>query len=461
MEKANKKIVSVAINLKDIDKPPDFFNTSFEKKTREKLTKELLDLPVNFKDSIDFVVRNDKVIFFWQLPKINDRAEKLHQSAMQFAKHGELGKAIQGWKEATMADAYNPEYFFNLGVACFEQKNYMEAIDALTRALSICPIYHRAHLILGTCYIKIRKFENAKKHIEKSLTFDKNNALTYLNLGTVYSVLKDYKMGAKMFEKAIELSPREPRAYLGMGKIYSTLGKNGEANAYFKRVIEFDSKGNLANYAKRLLISFQQQDENSDVSTAKYDNPEDYYSQGYRLYLGGDFQKSSQMYKNYLSVKPDDDFVWCALGEAQLRKGDIKLAVESFKKAARISPQKSLYFKELAIALYLLKEYDKVIAAVSKAKELGKTDSVSYCIWGKALFELGNVNESIIMLDYSLKSNRNNLLAKYFLAEALVKNGELDNAIGYLDQIINSKLQTPLKKRSEKLKQELMREEHL
>ena len=305
-----------------------------------------------------------------------------------------------------------------MGIAYFELKKYLESIEVLTRTLSVCPSYFKAHLILGTCYLKLRKFDKSKKQFEKYLKFNKNNSSIYLNLGSINSILKNYKTGFSMFEKAIELSPNEPKAYLGLAKIKLTLGEVEKANYYFKKVIEIDKNGALANYAKRSITSDKKislEDNNVNVN---YDNPEDYYSEGCRNYLIGDFRKAVQMYKKYLSLKPDDDYVWCSLGESYLRSGDAKLATESFKKAAKLAPKKGLYFKELAISFYRLKDYERVIAAASKAKELGKADSVIYCIWGKALLEKGTINEAAIMLNHALKSNKNNLLAKYFLADA-------------------------------------------
>jgi tetratricopeptide (TPR) repeat protein len=258
-----------------------------------------------------------------------------------------------------------------------------------------------------------------------------------------------------MFEKVNELNPKEPKAYLGLAKINLSLGKIDEANEYFKKVIDVDKNGTLANYAKRSITIAKRPLMANGNLTANYEKPEEYYSEGYRSYLINNFPKSIEMYKNYLMIKPDDDYVWCALGESYLRSGEIKAAIETFKKAAKISPQKALYYKELAIAFFYIDDFEKVVIAASKAKELGKADSVTYCIWGKSLLEKGNINEAIIMLDHSLRSNKNNLLAKYYLAEALAKNDDYLNAAGYLDEIISIKNSTPLKDKALELKKSL------
>lgn len=455
-EKSKQKTVVATLELNDIDGDLEQLYLPLEEVEKKALVKKVLGLSDIFQDTIDFKIKDDKIQFIWYLKSVNSEAENLHKTAVMLARKGDLNKAIELWIAATRLNPSDADYFFNLGVAYFEIKKYIESIDALTRALAICPIYYKTHLILGTAYLKIRKFENAKKHIEKSLIINKNNLIAYLNLGTANSILKDYKNGIAMFEKAIELSPKEASAYMGLAKIYSTLDNIEKANFYFKKVIEYDKKGNLANYAKRSITSQRKESIAPDSDIDIRANPEEYYSEGYRNYIAGNFQKSIQMYKKYLTIKSDDDYVWYALGEAHLRNGKPELAADSFIKAAKLSSSKGLYFKELGIAFDKMEKYDKVIAAMSRANELGKADSITHSLWGKALYELGRNSEAIDKLEESLKKNRNNIFAKYYLALALTKVNELDDAIGYIEEILNSKIVTPLKSHCEKLKQKIM-----
>jgi len=454
-QKTHQKIVTATLDLNDIDGDIEQLYLPLNEEEKIALSKRLLRLPENFRDHVDFKIKDEKIHFLWYPARLDEQAEKLHKQAILLARKGQLNHAIKNWSEACRLNPQDPDYFFNLGVAYFETKHYIEAIDALTRTLAICPIYYKAHLILGTAYLKIRKFENAKKHIEKSLIVNKNNLLAYLNLGAVNSILKDYRNGILMFEKAIELSPREASAYMGLAKIYATLDNVEKANYYFKKVIEYDKKGSLANYAKRLITSQHKEtlaEEASDI--VELANPEEYYSEGYRNYIVGNFKRSALLYKKYLTSKSDDDYVWCALGEAQLRAGSLELAAEAFKKAAKLSPSKGLYFKELGITFDKLGKYDRAVAAMAKASELGKIDSVTYCIWGKALYELGRNGEAIDKLEESLSANKNNLLAKYYMAMALLKENEPDDALMYLDEILSARIDTPLKQKAAELKQQ-------
>lgn len=460
-QKAIRKTFSTTIKKADLDKKYETIQPPITKEDKLKLAKSILDIPTNFEDEIDVIIQTDEIFFKWQPSIIEDRAEVLHKNALLLARKGNLDEAIEKWTEATLINSLDPDYFFNLGIAYFEKKKYQDAIENLSRVIAICPLYLKAHLILGTAFLKIRKFEFAKKHLKRFVKFDNSNSLAYLNLGAVNSVLKEYEEGIAMFERAIALSPKEPRAYLGSAKLYSTIGNIEKANAYFRKVIDLDNKGNLANYAKRSIVASEAK--NNETKEAKTDeikgNPEEYYSEGYHYYVSGDYAKSASMYKKYLSIKPKDDYVWYALGEVQLRGGRPELALTSFKNAITLYPEKGLYFKELAIIFDKLNKPSKVITAILKAKELGKTDSITYCLWGKALYQLGNFEEAISKLENSLKSNRNNFLAKYYLAETLIKNDEIQEAIDYLHELKEVKIDTPLKKKAEILYEKLIQGE--
>lgn len=458
MEKnTQQKAVTASIDISDIGEAIQQLKLASDNTTKKSAIKKILDLPENFNGLIDFKINQEKVLFYWYVPHLNEQAEDLHKKAIFLARKSDLKNAISSWTEASKLNPQDPDYFFNLGVAYFETKKYIECIDALTRTLAICPLYHKAYLILGIAYLKIRKFENSKKHIEKSLKYHKDNLLSYLNLGAVCSILKDYQNGILMFEKVLQISPNEANAYMGLAKIYSTLENTEKANFYFKKVIEKDKKGTLANYAKRLIISHAKEHiDDLAEPNIKDANIEELYAEAYRNFILGNFNKAIQIYKGYLSRKSNDDNVWYALGEAQLRAGKPDLAAESFKSAAKLEPSKGLYYKELSIAFDKLEKYEKVIAAISKANELGKTDSVTFSIWGKALYHLGKSENAIEKLEESLKLNKNNLLAKYYLALSLKQIEEFDDAVSYFDEIINSKIKSPLKEDSKKHKEELI-----
>ena len=432
------------INLKNVKLP----GTPEDKL---KFTRSILEIPKNYNDNIEVMFLENDIKFIWSLENVDINAERAHKNALVFARKNNLEKAVILWEKASSINQHDPDYFFNLGIVYFELKRFTDAIENLMRVLTICPIYYKAHLILGTSYLKIRKFEFAKKHFQKSIIFNKTNPISFLNLGAVNRILKLYDEGIQMFERAISITPNETRAYLGLAKIYSTIGNTEKSNLFFKKVIELDNTSNLANYARRSITTIEEHKD--DISLDR--NPEEYYSDGYQYYINGNYEKSALMYQKYLTKKPNDEYIWYALGEAQLRNNQLEKALESLKKAIDLHPKKGLYYKELAIVYDKLNEPEKVINSLLKAEELGKIDSITYCLWGKALYDQQNYDEAITILEQALKKNRNNFLARYCIANAYYKNNNLDEAIENLSELQNIKINTPFKLKSKKLYKKL------
>ncbi|MFQ6113672.1 MAG: tetratricopeptide repeat protein [bacterium] len=321
----------------------------------------------------------------------------------------------------------------------------------------MCPIYYKAHLILGTIYLKLRKYEEAEKYLKESISFKPNHPLAYLNLGAVYSILKRYDEGIRMFENTIRLSPKEIRAHFGLGKIYSLKGELEKAAQYFKNVIEYDTRGELSVHAKRAMVTSPLHTEPQISSDIQGKSIEKLYQEGYRAFLYTDYDRAIMFYKGYLKQKPNDDFVWGSLGEAYLRTGNILGAVEAFQSAIKINPNKPLYYKELAIAYDYEENGHHVVACLKKAKELGKNDSITNTLWGKYLLKQQNFSDAILHFEQALKMNSNNLLAKYHLAVALIRNGEMELAISHLQDIVRTPIKNPMKAEAKSLLQKLKR----
>ncbi len=443
-----KKLVSANINLAEIRHFDPEIQQILSNSNHTGL-KDYLYRRYGNNSNVDIIVNGEAAELRWILPRIISPAEALHKEALTHARQRDFKPAITKWTQAVALNPHDPDYYFNLGIAFFESKNYKEAVENLQRTITICPIYFRAHLILGTVFLRIRKFTEAERHLKESVFFTPRNALAHLNLGAVYSILKKYQEGIFSFQRAIELSPMEIRAYFGMAKIYSIIGDTENANQLYRKVIELDSKGVLANHAKRGITAVREPD-NAVGSMASADL-ETVYSRGYNAFLFSDYQMAVEMYQQYVQRKPEDDYVWSALGAALLRSGQAQQAANALERAIKINTSKALYYKQLALAYDALNRSQDVIRMVEKAKTLGKNDGVLLGLWGKNLIKLNQITEALTPLEQAVKVSKSNLMAQYYLAVVLVRLNRLDNAMVYLDNVLSARISTPLKEEAQKL----------
>ena len=64
--------------------------------------------------------------------------------------------------------------------------------------------------------------------------------------------------------------------------------------------------------------------------------------------------------------------------------------------------------------------------------------------------------EAIEMLEEAVKLNKNNFLARYYLAVGLSRIGEIERAVEHLEEINATKVKTPLKQKAAGMLKELL-----
>lgn len=459
-EKKIRKVISTKLPLQSF---ANNFETDAADLQPEALQQFIKERFGDFPGAISLSINQTDVLLKWYAPRVDPNAEKLHREAIEFARKKEFTKAIENWRQAIDLNAADPDYHFYMGIAYLELKQPQNAVDPLNMVVTLCPVYPKAFLYLGTLYLKLRKFEQAEKYIRESLFFFPKYAPSFLNLGIIYSILRNHDKAVQMYQKAIELDSREPRAYLGLAKIYSLQGENEKANDCFHKVIELDKTQQLANYAKRAIVKTPSESPKERPQTEIVQSnatAEESYSEGYVCYLSGDYQKAEARYQHYLSLKPGDAHVWYSLGETQMRSSKLSDAINSFKKAISIE-EKATYHKELALAHSLNGQFDEAFSAAQAAMNLGKKDSLVYGLAGQSLFEQKKYNEAVELLEESIRINKNNFKARYYLALTLKESGKIEEAVAQLEELGKYKINFPFKQAAQKLLSEILSKEQI
>ncbi len=421
--------------------------------------------------------------------RVDDRAEKLHREAVAAARRKDLAGACAKWERAHELNREDPKYSFHAGVANFELRRLDRARELLEHAVRLCPFHHRAHLVLGTLYLKLRKLDLAEKHLEMAVRLAPTDALARLNLGAVYSVLRKYDKGVREFEEAIRLSPKDPRPHLGLAKVYSLLGKSERAEYYYRQVIRLDKTGSLRKQAQQNLTMGMtleaperleparkptSQDARAAATEAapavaedvgieevqqfarKYGDrdPDSLYAAAYHSYLRLNYPLALEYYGAYCGMRGSDAGGWYSLGESALRMGKLRLAVQAFRKAVEIS-RKPSHYKQLGLAHMLLSEFEDARSSFERARELGKKDSLLLTLLGECLARTGEGDEALRLLEEAVRENRNNLRALYSLARLAMERGDRASARRHLDELLLLPVDSPLRMEAERLMDEL------
>jgi len=445
------KIVTVSISINDIKENTSFLSIP-EGYSENEIKDYLLEKYATTTGILEGLVDRNRIILQWYPERVDSKAEEYNRRALKFLKEKKYQEAIDLWHNAISLNNKDVEYLYKIALLFFETKRYEDCVKFLKRVVKICPIHHRAHLLLGLSLMKLRKIDEAQSCILESNFLNRSNVLTHLNLGVIYSIQRKFNKAIKMFNDTINLSPNETRAYLGLAKIYKMLNDVETSNKYFRKVIEIAPDSPMAHYAKR-SISLPKSTENIYVDATK--SREEYFTKGMNFYIAGDYKTSSSYYKSYLQAHPSDDYGWYLLGETRLRTGDIKEASDCFKRAIRLNSKRGLYYKALGVSSYFLGNSDEGVKSLKKAQELNKNDSLIMTVLGIQLMRLRRYEDAITEFKNAMNKNPNNPMAMYHLALALIQKDEKEKAIEIINRIISFDYYVPLKSSAKKLLQKL------
>ena len=142
------------------------------------------------------------------------------------------------------------------------------------------------------------------------------------------------------------------------------------------------------------------------------------------------------------------------MSACKLYQGEKEEAIYAVKKAISLQPNKAVFHKQAAIIYDACDLVAESGQEAQKAIDLGKQDSVTLALLGKSFFVLGQIQESARFLQDAVKSNPNNLNARFYFARALDKLEQKDAAKEQFEEILWCKTESSLK---EKVKMELQR----
>ncbi len=97
--------------------------------------------------------------------------------------------------------------FVHLGSCHKDLADYLQAVDALTRARELNPGLKEAHHLLGFCFFKQEDYQEAVQCFERAIELDPGSGIDYANLGINLSRLGHSKEAAYVLRQALELDP--------------------------------------------------------------------------------------------------------------------------------------------------------------------------------------------------------------------------------------------------------------
>lgn len=274
------------------------------------------------------------------------------------------------------------------------------------------------YITQGDNYYSARDYANAINSYTQALSVDPNNASAYNKRG--FTLLnqdrKNVDKAMEDFNQALLINPRYAAAHNNLAWGFDI--KNQLKNAYteYSEAIGLDK--NNAQYLSR---------------------------RGYILYKMGDYCNAALDFTNSLSIDPTKDDVWNNRARAYLKKNEFDSAIADLDEAIRLKPDNSGYYNNRGLGYNYLGEYEKAIADFTASIEKDPKNSLPYINMFGPMVREGRYSEA---LDYYksykqqglrsyLESDKFKFYQHYITAVGKLQGNDLNAAADELEQALN------------------------
>ena len=203
-------------------------------------------------------------IGFIQEARVTDakNLDLLFELAYNFEQIGQPEDALDIYRQILDIDPYSSETWFNLGQAHFNQKQYVEAIEAYDFALVVNPDDHLALLQKAHALFQNEQFtEAAEIYLEYGKATEMSSSV-WVYVGEAYEKSDHIEQAMDCYRVAYEMDPKNVDALTGMGICLMEKEQYRESLIWFERSLRIDHQiSELWVYVAEVFVNIDMPEE--------------------------------------------------------------------------------------------------------------------------------------------------------------------------------------------------------
>ncbi|MCK4232820.1 tetratricopeptide repeat protein [candidate division WOR-3 bacterium] len=304
-------------------------------------------------------------------------------------------EAIKQFKLAVEAEPQNPETHFWLGKAYAYKKQYEEACKNTEKAFSLDPKmienakkdqrfnYSIIFYMAGRKHVENKEYDLAVKRIKRSIDLDPKNSASMNLLGFCYIKLEKEDEAEGIYKTAIELVPDNIDTYINFSDFYRMKEKYKEEEGVLRK-------------AKKIIEDpawFKGADEKV-IKNRKKQAAEVYVAFGNNLLKQEKSEEAVKVLTKAIELVPDDKDVNFNYGVALFDLKKYADAIIAFKKVVLLDSSDAEGFNYLGASYIKVEKYNEAIEAFTKVIEIDPENCDAYINRAFAYRELGDTESA-------------------------------------------------------------------
>ena len=157
---------------------------------------------------------------------------------------GQIYSALLEYENAIDALEYsfiiNPFFesgYLDYGDLCMQTGNFYKAAKVFEEYLCRFEADSEVYSDIIECYLKLKKFKQAKEHAYSSIKIDPFNDEVYYKLGLIYQNMGKWQKALNAFQKAMDIDEEREEYIDGIAQMYIKLKDLKKAEYYFDKLI--------------------------------------------------------------------------------------------------------------------------------------------------------------------------------------------------------------------------------
>jgi tetratricopeptide (TPR) repeat protein len=256
---------------------------------------------------------------------------------------------VKDWRlariEAQKAADYIPwryKIWFELGKAADHLGLDDEAIEAYIRALEVHPNHINSLLNLGHVHLKKGDYNRVAQHTLKAVNIKPDFDMALFNMALMNDRQGRIKEALEYYQRAIKANPTYAEAYFGLGILFLKRERLSESRHHLERAIEL--KPHMMGVHFNLGLVYD-----------RLKKPE----------------KAIVEYKKEIELNPKSAEAYTNLGLISAKEKEWREAISLYQRAIRINPDLGAAHVNMAVAYYVLRNYDSAWKHTRIAERLG------------------------------------------------------------------------------------------
>ncbi len=233
-----------------------------------------------------------------------------------------------------------------IGLCLIALNRYGEAIETLTRAVTLGDDDAPTNFLLGLAYLQSEKYEIAAVHLQRCVELDPKHAMGWDSLGLAYDRMQDKKRAVEAFQRYVELNPENSQGWYNLGTTCADLKDMQRAAEAFLHCVELDPK-----------------------------NRDGWFKLGAVLGSLEEAELAEEIFRHCVELNPNNSSVWYNLGISYNKLKDVNRAVEAFQRCVELDPDNSDGWYRLGALYAELKDMDRLAETLQRYLELRPDDS--------------------------------------------------------------------------------------